>query len=116
MVVAKVSGAALIAAMVILSSCDVGAETHSFASPSMIAAQNSAPQPATQAQKPAVSPQAVSQRDQSLIDSVEKAYQAGISNYHDGHIVAAKSNFDYAVDLMLRSGIDLKSDPALSEE
>jgi membrane-bound lytic murein transglycosylase D len=47
---------------------------------------------------------------------VDKAYQTGLSNYRDGHTAAAKSNFDYAVDLMLRSGIDIKNDPAVSEE
>src|SRR5579884_3884604 len=59
---------------------------------------------------------AISQRDQTLIESVEKAYQAGLSNYRDGHTTAARSNFDYAVDLILRSGIDIKGDPAISEE
>jgi membrane-bound lytic murein transglycosylase D len=59
---------------------------------------------------------AISQRDQTLRESVEKAYQAGLSNYRDGHPTAARSNFDYAVDLILRSGIDIKGDPAISEE
>ncbi len=56
------------------------------------------------------------QRDQQLIQSVEKAYQNGIANYRGGHPAAAKANFDYAVDLMLSSGLDLKNDPELSEE
>src|ERR1700741_2185381 len=67
-------------------------------------------------QRPASSPQPISPRDQSLIDSVEKAYQTGLSNYRDGPIAAARSNFDYAVDMLLRSGIDIKNDPAISEE
>jgi len=58
----------------------------------------------------------MSSRDQSLIDSVEKAYQTGLSNYRDGHIASARANFDYAVDMILRSGIDIKNDPAISEE
>lgn len=99
MVVAKVSAAAFVAALVCLSGGGARAEAGAFA-----AAQT------------APSAQAVAQRDQSLIDSVEKAYQAGLSNYHDGHTDAARSNFDYAVDLMLRSGIDIKNDPAMSEE
>lgn len=67
-------------------------------------------------QKVAPSAQAISARDQSLIDSVEHAYQTGLSNYRDGHIDAARSNFNYAVDMMLRSGIDIKSDAAISQE
>lgn len=67
-------------------------------------------------QKPAPSAQAISTRDQSLIDSAEKAYQTGLSNYRDGHVDAARSNFNYAVDLMLRSGIDIKNDQAISAE
>jgi membrane-bound lytic murein transglycosylase D len=51
-----------------------------------------------------------------IIQDVEVAYKNGLSNYHDDHLAAAKSNFDYAVDQMLTSGIDIKSDPELSAE
>jgi membrane-bound lytic murein transglycosylase D len=51
-----------------------------------------------------------------IIQNVETAYQNGLSNYHDGHLSAAKSNFDYAVDQMLTCGIDIKSNPDLSAE
>ena len=51
-----------------------------------------------------------------IIQNVEAAYQNGLSNYHDGHLPAAKSNFDYAVDQMLTCGIDIKGDPQLSDE
>jgi len=56
------------------------------------------------------------QRIEQLIHNVENAYQNGLVNYRDGNLAAAKSNFDYAVDLMLTSGIDIKSDPDLSDE
>jgi membrane-bound lytic murein transglycosylase D len=71
------------------------------------------PQPLMSAQSaaPATNP-----RVQPLIDSADKAYQTGVTNYRQGHLAAAKSSFDYAVDLMLSSGIDLKSDPQLSDE
>jgi membrane-bound lytic murein transglycosylase D len=55
-------------------------------------------------------------RNQQLIDAVEQAYQGGISNYRAGHLEAAKASFDYAVDQMLLSGLDLKNDPQLSAE
>src|ERR1700722_15065335 len=118
MVVAKLSGAAFVAAIACLLSCDVGAEAHvsPFVSAAAPQAQNTTTQSTQPPQKTALSAPAISSRDQSLIDSVEKAYQTGISNYRDGHIAAAKSNFDYAVDMLLRSGIDIKGDPAISEE
>src|SRR5579862_6914188 len=112
MVVAKLSSAALVAAIACLFCCDAGAKAHvSPSDPQSTSAQQSQPP-----QKTAINAPAISARDQSLIDSVEKAYQTGLSNYRDGHIDAAKSNFDYAVDMILRSGIDIKSDPAISEE
>lgn len=56
------------------------------------------------------------QRNHQLIQNVETAYQNGLSNYRDGHLAAAKSNFDYAVDLMLTSGIDFNNDAELKDE
>jgi membrane-bound lytic murein transglycosylase D len=61
-------------------------------------------------------PQATNARDQQLIANVEKAYQDGLSNYQQDHPQAARASFDYAVDLLLTSGIDLKKDEALSAE
>lgn len=55
-------------------------------------------------------------RIEQVIQNVEAAYQNGLSNYHDGHLAAAKSNFDYAVDQMLTCGISINSDPQLSSE
>jgi len=61
-------------------------------------------------------PAAVNRRDQLLIESVEHAYKNGVTDYRAGHLEAAKNDFDYAVDLMLTSHIDLKADPQLSDE
>src|SRR5579875_590288 len=36
-----------------------------------------------------------SQRDRELIESVEKAYHAGLGDYQKGHLASARSNFDY---------------------
>ena len=76
----------------------------------------SAPTP-QQAPAPAPPPQPASQqRVQSLIQQVEKAYTDGQADYKKGDLVAARSDFDRAVDLMLSSGIDIKSTPALQDE
>lgn len=51
-----------------------------------------------------------------LIAQVEKAFAAGQENYRRGKLPEAKVDFDRAVDLMLSSGIDIKSTPALQDE
>jgi membrane-bound lytic murein transglycosylase D len=105
----------------LLAGHDAGAEAYDTALLAGMTTAGTAAQSGGQASgqaKPSaaqVSP-AQHQRNQQLIQSVEKAYQNGIANYRAGHPAAAKSNFDYAVDLMLSSGMDLKNDPELSEE
>ncbi len=72
---------------------------------------------AAQAEAPHASePPQESEQDRQLIDSVEKAYHAGLSDYQQGHLQSARANFDYAVDLMLRCHCDLKGNNAISEE
>ena len=56
------------------------------------------------------------QRVRVLIQQVEDAYARGEADYHKGLLVEAKQEFDLAVDLMLTSGIDIKSDTQLQEE
>jgi membrane-bound lytic murein transglycosylase D len=75
-----------------------------------------APEQTTQSAPAAATPQANAQRDRTLIDSVEKAYQAGMSDYQQGHYASARANFDYAVDLMLKCNCDIRSDQAISDE
>jgi len=53
---------------------------------------------------------------QDLINRVEASYQSGINNYNAKRLDAARLDFDFAVDTMLSSGMDLKNDPALSDE
>src|SRR6202158_3885003 len=51
-----------------------------------------------------------------LIARVEKEYQSGEDNYRDGHLEAAKQNFDSAFNQLLGSGFDLRSDDRLERE
>jgi membrane-bound lytic murein transglycosylase D len=53
---------------------------------------------------------------QELINRAEAAYRSGVDNYRNGHLDAARFDFDSAVDLMLTSGMDLKTDPQLADE
>jgi membrane-bound lytic murein transglycosylase D len=54
--------------------------------------------------------------DQQLIARAEGTYRSGVANYRAGRLDAARSDFDASVDLMLTSGLDLKTDPPLSDE
>ncbi len=77
-------------------------------------------QPAAQ-QKPAATPRqkidaAQQQRVRQLITQVEADYARGDADYHRGELAEAKTQFDQAVDLMLSSGIDIKSDTQLQDE
>jgi len=56
------------------------------------------------------------QREQQLIRRAEDAYRSGVNNYRSGRLDAARSDFDAAVDMMLTSGQDLRSDQPLSDE
>ena len=74
-----------------------------------------APAPAiTQAQAIDIATRAF--KVQQLIQQVERAYQSGVNNYRGQRLEAARSDFDMAVDMMLTSGFDVKSDPQLSDE
>jgi membrane-bound lytic murein transglycosylase D len=53
---------------------------------------------------------------QQLIAQAEGTYRSGVDNYRGGRLEAAHADFDRAVDLMLTSGLDVKSDPQLSDE
>ncbi len=56
------------------------------------------------------------QRIRNLIQQVDAAYAAGQADYKKGDLPAARRDFDHAVDLMLTSGLDIKSTPELQDE
>jgi membrane-bound lytic murein transglycosylase D len=53
---------------------------------------------------------------QELINKAEASYRSGVDNYRADRLDAARVDFDSAVDLMLTSGMDIKTDPQLSDE
>jgi membrane-bound lytic murein transglycosylase D len=85
-------------------------------------AQATAPALAPQVQAPAEVapappvPTPAQQRSRLLIRQVEEAYAHGEADYRKGRLLEAKDEFDHAVDLMLSSGIDIRSDAELQEE
>jgi membrane-bound lytic murein transglycosylase D len=52
---------------------------------------------------------------ETLIESVEAAFQAGEQNYKAGHLGKARRDFDQAVDWLLSSGFDLQADARLEQ-
>ena len=50
------------------------------------------------------------------MDNAEKNYQIGLSNYHSGKQEDAKQNFDDALNGLLSSNLDVRSDPRLEKE
>jgi membrane-bound lytic murein transglycosylase D len=78
-------------------------------------AEVAAPAPTiTQAQAAELAARAL--KAQQLISRAEGNYRSGVDNYRAGRLDAARSDFDAAVDLMLTSGMDLKTDPQLADE
>lgn len=61
-------------------------------------------------------PAAVTQKAQQLIAQAESFYNSGVQNYRANRLEAARLDFDNAVDLMLSSGMDLKSEGQLKDE
>ncbi len=78
--------------------------------PDDASAQRPAPAESTPAATPA--PDAVA----DLIARVEKEYQAGLDNYHAGKTDDAKQNFDNALNALLGSKFDVRSDDRLQKE
>ena len=76
--------------------------------------QSAAAQAATTALTPAARADAL--KTQQLIVQAERSYASGVTNYRAGHLDAARTDFDAAVDLLLTSGMNIQGDPALADE
>ena len=83
------------------------------------AAQQTTPAQQAAQQKEAAAQAAANQHAQqvqNLINKAEASYSSGVANYNANRLDAARQDFDFAVDAMLSSGMDLKNDPQLSDE
>jgi len=121
--------------MLLLTGCP-GADplANTAGSPQKTSARNTAPaltaaQPATPGTAASARPssnaaataavqtqQQDSARVQALIAKVEASYRSGVENYRANHLDAARLDFDFAVDTMLTSGMNLKSEGPLADE
>ncbi|MDQ2924303.1 MAG: transglycosylase SLT domain-containing protein [Acidobacteriota bacterium] len=116
--------------LLMLAGCPGDASTAAVAAPGRVAPAITAPSTSnveavaaqqareTQAQETtrllAANQQA--QKVQQLINRAEASYKSGVGNYNANRLDAARADFDAAVDILLSSGIDFKSDPQLSDE
>ena len=95
-------------------------ESSAIAAPPPQAMAPALPQkPAPQAAAPAPAPPqptAEEQHVRALIAQVDAAYARGEADYRKGQLAEAKTEFDRAVDLMLSSHIDIKTNAQLQDE
>jgi peptidoglycan lytic transglycosylase D len=105
--------APLVPAALLLVLCCCSATPARSSAQKKTQASSPAPRPAQSSQQPPAPP---TPREQQVITAAKNDYESGMRNYHAGDLVAAKRNFDHAVDTMLSSGIDLKASPQLSDQ
>jgi membrane-bound lytic murein transglycosylase D len=121
------------------SACQTAQKPAALLPPGKTPALKAAPVPvpaAAQTQQPATAPQAeqapqkptepeatsqtpptlASDRVADLIAQVEKEYQAGLANHEAGRADEAKENFDNALNTLLGSDLDVRSDARLQKE
>src|SRR3569833_4744254 len=115
------SSVSAIALALSLAGCGPEKPAKILASPAPQALSPAVAAPAQQHQPEAAPPAAPQspaqqQRVKTLIVKVDEAYTAGQADYKKGDLPAARRDFDRAVDLMLSSGIDIKSTPELQAE
>ena len=67
-----------------------------------------ADQPSAAPQAPAVSP------EERLARQVEAIFASGEKEYKDGHLSAARQQFDRSLDMLLESGLDIQGNARLS--
>ena len=87
--------------------------------PVRISAQTATQTPAQIGTAAATAPTAAEQRHaqqvQELINRAQASYNAGVNDYNNDHLDAARADFNSAVDTMLLSGMEISSDPQLSD-
>jgi membrane-bound lytic murein transglycosylase D len=121
--------ASLCAPLILLAGCPGDPVVSSAGAPGNTPAQATAPSIQTTAggkspssalpAVPATPPQSAaqtSQHAQQIIAKAQASYTSGVQNYRAGRLDAARLDFDFAVDTMLSSGLDLKGDSEVAEQ
>jgi membrane-bound lytic murein transglycosylase D len=64
---------------------------------------------------PAKPPAPAISAEERLAQQVETTFEAGEKEYKDGHLSAARQQFDHSLDMLLESGLDIQGNARLSE-
>lgn len=123
--------ASLCGPLLLLAGCPGTAATGKAGSPAKVAPQVTAPTIAgavaagavkpgtpasTTATLPAQSTAPLSAKAQQTIAQAEASYASGVANYRAKRLDAARLDFDFAVDMMLSAGLDLKAEGPAADE
>ena len=100
----------------LLTSCGQQPATSAANATSQAATAPALPPPQQPAAPAPAPPNPQQRKAQELIAQVERSFSSGQEHYRAGQLTRAKADFDNAVDMMLSSGMDLKTDPLLSDE
>jgi membrane-bound lytic murein transglycosylase D len=86
------------------------------APPQVVAPKPAPVETATENKTPSISPAPESDAVGALVARAEKQYQAGLDAFHAGQNDVAKQDFDNAINALLGSNLDIRSDDRLEAE
>ncbi|ADW67754.1 Lytic transglycosylase catalytic [Granulicella tundricola MP5ACTX9] len=89
------------------------APTNGKQTPAGTAQAAAAPNSTSAAQQPV---QTGSPKADQIIKQAESSYNSGVANYRNNRLDAARMDFDFAIDTMLSSGLDLKTESPVADE
>lgn len=92
------------------------AQEHKSDQKQIAAQQEPAPAEKSAKPEPAASLAPIPDPVALLVDNAEKKYQEGLGNFHSGKQDVAKQNFDDALNSLLSSNLDVRSDSRLQKE
>jgi membrane-bound lytic murein transglycosylase D len=110
----------LSAGVLLVSSCETKNSKKTVPAPQALA-PTIQPQPAIAPPPAPVIPQVKQEPPKpdpvvGTIALAEQAYESGQANYKAGHLDAAKKDFNHAVDVLMQSSVEIKSDDRLQQE
>lgn len=109
------------AGILLLSSCETKNSKKTVPAPQALAPAAQPKPVAAPTPAPVVAPQVKQEPPKAdpiaaTIAAAEQAYQAGQADYKAGHLDAAKKDFNHAVDILMQSPVEIKSDDRLQQE
>jgi len=109
------------AGVLLFSSCETKNSKKTVPAPQALAPSVQPKPDAAPTPQPVVVPQVKQEPPKpdpvvATVASAEQAYQEGQADYKAGHLDAAKKDFNHAVDILMQSPVEIKSDERLQQE